>query len=80
VNIYVIERREDTRRAGPDEATGFVVAATDNTVARKLAAAHAGDEGPTIWQDPAWSSCSQIGVTTTRHARSRVVLRDFRGV
>lgn len=56
-----------------DRAFGFVVRAGNETLARTLASAHAGQEGHEVWKNPELTKCEEL---TTR-GESRVILRNF---
>ncbi len=56
------------------EYEGFVVRAETEEGARALAAAEAGDEGPSIWHDPRRSHCDPLPV----RGQCGVVLSAFK--
>lgn len=58
---------------GYDEASGFVVRASSESQARRLAVEQAGDEGDAVWLDPSQARCEVIDKT----GPAEVLLRDF---
>jgi len=54
-----------------DRAFGFVVGASDEDTARRLAASDCGDEGPEAWFDPALSTCQELLPS------EGIMMRDF---
>ena len=54
-----------------DRAFGFVVGASDEDSARRLAASDCGDEGPEAWLDPLLSTCQELVPT------EGIWMRDF---
>lgn len=85
MDIYLLKLINNEYRGWADEARGFIVIAGSAGMARILAAAQAGDEGPETWHDPDHSSCQLIGITASAAIfpagqQAHIVLRDFYGV
>ena len=76
MNIYLLTR---DRGAIPfwDVATGFVVAAPDQVMARSYAAAEAGSEGEAAWRDGAITKITYLG-TAHGGIAPGVILKSFR--
>lgn len=54
------------------EMVGFVVRASSETEARRIASAHCGDEGEQEWLDDTRSSCSEL----RRSGPAGVIMKD----
>ena len=76
MRIFLITRDEDDVRVGRDETAGFVIAAPHPTMARKLAATQAGDEGAAVWMNRTTSTLGTLG--TGEFQEPQIILRDFR--
>ena len=56
-----------------DKAFGFVVRATSESEARKVASEGAGDEGNAVWLDPEKTTCYILNT----EGPSEIIIRDF---
>lgn len=56
-----------------DKAVGFVVRASSESQARRLAAEQCGDEGDAVWLDPSQTSCEVIDKT----GPAEILCRDY---
>lgn len=57
-----------------DRAFGFVVRAENETLARTLASARAGQEGHEAWKNPKLTMCKEL----TTSGESGIILRDYK--
>lgn len=57
--LFILRRRTDMPKS--DAVFGFVIRAQGIAAARAMAAGCHGNEGQHVWEDPAHSSCHELG-------------------
>jgi hypothetical protein len=62
---------------GYDTFTGFVICATSEADARRIADENSADEGRGFWTDPEQASCEVISYTTCYAGNNPIVLEAF---